>query len=555
MRRSLFALAALAGLVAASPTWAANGVVILAPPDGAFVSGHVVISAAAPVDTTSVEFSWSTDGATWNQIASDGVPADGWQVVWDSRPHEGAVKLRATASGGASATVSVTVDNTAPAISAELAPTYFSPNGDGRKDAAVLSVTVREPALVDIRVLDRTGNLVGVVADDALVEREVRVRWNGRSADGARAPDGTYRLVVDARDRAGNAASRAATVHLDTAAPLLRWRSRGRIVRGARLKIRFRVHDASAPLTSDFRLVNTYERVTLTWKRRQLSPGARSITLPARKVAALMPGVHRVQAVITDTAGNRSVARASPAYRLDRSVPTRVVARVDNAGRNVALTFDDCSSPSSWDSILRTLARARVKAAFFCPGNRVQASPGLSARTVRAGHTIGSHGWDHALLPASGFGGTLWRLKRDRDVWWRWHEAATPYFRPPYGAYSSAVLSAAGAAGYRYTVLWDVDTRDWTSPGVGAIVSRAVQPARAGSIILLHVTPQTARAVPLIIRRLRGRGLTPIGLDELLHRRGANGSRGGWPRIQRRRLEQPTPTQVNDPGPVYESAA
>jgi hypothetical protein len=112
-----------------------------------------------------------------------------------------------------------------------------------------------------------------------------------------------------------------------------------------------------------------------------------------------------------------------------------------------------------------------------------------------------------------------------------------PYFRPPYGAYNSAVLSAAATAGYRYTVLWDVDTRDWTNPGPSAIVSRAVNPATAGSIILLHVKPETARALPLIIRRLRNRGLTPISLEELIHRRGAISSRGGWSATSAQALE------------------
>ncbi len=529
MSRFLFVFAAIAALVVAAPTWAAaGGLTILGPPDGALVSGHVVITVAAPAETASVEFSWSVDGAVWSRIAIDHEGGDGWQAVWDSRPHQGLVKLRATASGGASATITVTVDNTAPVVGASLASTHFSPNGDGRKDATALTLAVRETVLVDVRILDRTGNLVGVLVDDLVVEREIRVPWDGRSADGARAPDGAYRLVVDARDAAGNAASTAATVRLDTTAPRLTWGSRADTEGAASPKFPFRLQDASAPLRGQFRLVNAYGRVVRSWERRRLSLGAGSSTLARRTVRAIVPGVYRVGAVINDAAGNQSSARLSPAYRLDHSVRTRLVARVDNAGPYVALTFDDCFFPSSWDSILRTLARNRVKATFFCPGNRVQASPDLAARTVRAGHTIGSHGWDHALLSASGYGNILWRLKRDCNIWWRWREAAVPYFRPPYGAYNSTVLSAAAAAGYRYTVVWDVDTRDWTNPGPSAIVSRAVQPATAGSIILLHVKPQTARALPLIIRGLRNRGLTPIGLDELIHRPGAVWARNGW---------------------------
>ena len=424
--------------------------------------------------------------------------------------------------------VSVRAAGAAPAVAAEIAQTQFSPNGDGRKDTTAFVVTSGEPVLADIRAIDRGGNVVRVLADDRPIAGTVRITWDGRIEGGARAPDGPYRLIGDVRDLVGNTASASATVWIDTHAPRLAWMSRrGSVPRSGSVRIRHRIHDFSTPLVGRFVLVNGYGRTIRKWEQR-VSPGSGAATVAARTVAALAPGVYRLRAVIEDAAANRSSVRVSPAYKLQRSVRTRVVARVENVGRHVALTFDDCFFPSSWDSILRTLARSHVKGAFFCPGSRVQASPGLAARTVRAGHTIGSHGWDHALLTGSGYSGALWRLRRDRDVWWRWSQAATPYFRPPYGAFNGSVLAAAGAAGYRHTVLWDVDTRDWTNPGVGAIAARAVRPARPGSIILLHVKPQTAAALPHIIRGLRARGLTPIGLDELLHRRGASGSRGGW---------------------------
>ncbi len=426
-------------------------------------------------------------------------------------------------------------DDTAPAVTIDAGLARFSPNGDRRKDQTVLAVGLSERALVDIHALDASGNVVRVLADDELVERSIRVAWDGRGADGARVPDGRYSLLVEARDGAGGATVRAATVQIDTTAPRLAWRSRGGAIRDRWPDLSFRVRDASAPFTGRFRVVNAYGRVVRRWTRREISPVARFGMPAGQRSLRPPPGVYRIWTVVEDAAGNRSAPRLSPPYRLDRRGRTRVVARVERAGGYVALTFDDCFFPSSWDSILRTLARTRVTAAFFCPGERVQASPRLAARTARAGHTIGSHGWDHALLSASGYAGTLWRLRRDRNVWWRWRRAATPYFRPPYGAFNAPVLAAAGAAGYRYTVLWDVDPRDWTNPGVSAIVSRAVGPARRGSIIVLHVKPQTALALPHIIRRLRSRGLEPIGLDALLHRRHATASRGGWSATSSRR--------------------
>ena len=521
---------AFASAVGVTPQAATAGTRILALPEKVRASDSVMINVTAPAGTSFVEFTISVDGFEWKSIAVDRNREDGWQAVWQPVAWEGPVQVRASAHPGAEqAIVTVRVANSAPIVTAQAAPTEFSPNGDGRKDATALVVTSSEPALADIRAIDRSGNTVRLLADDQLIAGAIRVTWDGRAASDARAPDGLYRLIADVRDLAGNAASASATIRIDTRAPRLVWTSRrGSIPSIGSVRIRHRIHDASNVLTGRFILANGYGRAMRRWDRHRLVPGQSATTLSARTVAALAPGVYRLRAVIQDAAANRSAARLSPAYRLQRSVRTRVLARVENAGRHVALTFDDCFFPSSWDSILRTLARSHVKGAFFCPGIRVQASPGLAARTVRAGHTIGSHGWDHALLTASGYSGTLWRLRRDRDVWWRWSQAATPYFRPPFGAFNGSVLAAAGAAGYRHTVVWDVDTRDWTNPGVAAIAARAVRPARPGSIILLHVKPQTAAALPQIIRGLRARGLTPIGLDDLLHRRGASGSRGGW---------------------------
>jgi peptidoglycan/xylan/chitin deacetylase (PgdA/CDA1 family) len=112
-------------------------------------------------------------------------------------------------------------------------------------------------------------------------------------------------------------------------------------------------------------------------------------------------------------------------------------------------------------------------------------------------------------------------LTRAEGPWWRLaHAAPVPYFRPPYGALGPAALGAVGAAGYRRTVLWDVDPQDWRRPGAAVIAERAAGPARAGSIVLLHVIAQTADALPAIITRLEGKGLRPVGLDELFRAAG-----------------------------------
>ena len=98
-----------------------------------------------------------------------------------------------------------------------------------------------------------------------------------------------------------------------------------------------------------------------------------------------------------------------------------------------------------------------------------------------------------------------------------------PFFRPPNGGYDDHVLAAVGAAGYRYTVTWDVDTIDWRpvkndppGPTRDQIVAKVLGNARGGSIVLMHLGGyHTLEALPDIIDGLRGAGYGLVTLDEM----------------------------------------
>ena len=92
-------------------------------------------------------------------------------------------------------------------------------------------------------------------------------------------------------------------------------------------------------------------------------------------------------------------------------------------------------------------------------------------------------------------------------------------FRPPGGAVNSSVIATAGSLGMR-TINWDVDPRDWSTPGTGAIYCNIVANARPGSIILMHdgggPRGETLAALPAIIDTLRARGYGFATVSELL---------------------------------------
>jgi peptidoglycan-N-acetylglucosamine deacetylase len=206
----------------------------------------------------------------------------------------------------------------------------------------------------------------------------------------------------------------------------------------------------------------------------------------------------------------------------------RVVGVVTDAGRRVALTFDDCGDATAWRSILSTLRAHDLRATFFCPGSAVADHVTLARRVRADGDRLCNHSWSHADLTALSAAAIDHQLRLARNVLYGLTGSRCPYVRPPYGSYDRRVLEIAGRLGYRRAVLWSVDPRDWQRPGAAVISSRVLAATGPGSIVLLHTLPQTAQALPSILRGLRSRRLTVVGLPTLL----AIGtpSHGGWPR-------------------------
>ena len=427
----------------------------------------------------------------------------------------------------ADTTVDTTVppDVTPPTLGLHIAHPRFSPNGDRVRDKTFFALTATEPVVVDILIRNASGSARKTL-QVTFGPGDRTVTWGGRierNGVWGRAADGNYTVRFVALDGAGNTTTKTRTVTVDTTAPRLTWSSITPDPWGATgaLSYNFTTSDASPPLrlyASASSRAGLLDRSSTTahptgatrlaW-RPDYSDG--SIFLPGNYVGAVR---------LTDDAGNAATS-AFRAFRVDRPVDSVVVRRVEAAGSRVALTFDDCNDGAAWSSILATLHAYGVLASFFCPGDQVYAHPGQAQATVAAGHSIGSHSNGHAQLSHLSYDDIVARLAIDKAAWWSVARATPmPYFRPPYGDYDATVLAAAGDEGFRYTVIWDVDPNDWTSPGSSTIAARVLGSARPGSIILLHVKGQTAAALPTILSGLRSRGLQQSSLAELFRANG-----------------------------------
>jgi peptidoglycan/xylan/chitin deacetylase (PgdA/CDA1 family) len=184
----------------------------------------------------------------------------------------------------------------------------------------------------------------------------------------------------------------------------------------------------------------------------------------------------------------------------------------------VALTFDDGPWPGQTDKILDILSQKQVKATFFMLGGSVKKSPELARRVKDEGHLIGNHTLGHKELTKQ----TPAEIRRQILGGASAIKSATGvdpvWFRPPFGAVNSKVFLEMRTLKLR-VAMWDIDTRDWTRPGVPRIVRNGVRTVKPGAVILMHDggvdRSQTVAALPQIIDKLRAQGYSFVTLEEL----------------------------------------
>jgi peptidoglycan/xylan/chitin deacetylase (PgdA/CDA1 family) len=184
--------------------------------------------------------------------------------------------------------------------------------------------------------------------------------------------------------------------------------------------------------------------------------------------------------------------------------------------KKVAFTFDDGPTPGVTEMVLDALKKHNIKATFFMIGQRVKERPDMARRVRDEGHELANHSYTHPALGKLGADRVKSELNRCQEVI---HEATgvTPtWFRPPYGSFRQSQGPLAVAERLN-VVIWSVDPRDWSRPGVGAIQNRVIQGTGNGDIILCHdLHKQTGQAADAMIAGVLQRGFEPVKLGDLL---------------------------------------
>jgi hypothetical protein len=196
----------------------------------------------------------------------------------------------------------------APVVQVRGMERYFSPNGDEHRDIDRFRVTLREGNDVSVDVVDAAGDAVRRLTDGARIEpsRPLHLRWDGRTDDGDRAPDGDYQVRVTLREQ-GRSVIVPRAMRVDTAPPRPRVRriSPGAIVGPDPAGTRIFVGAVASRHATRLRIFRTDLPTPRQVAQLRIPPGRRSAEWDGRvdgKPAP--PGTYLVQVTTRDRAGN-----------------------------------------------------------------------------------------------------------------------------------------------------------------------------------------------------------------------------------------------------------
>ncbi len=216
---------------------------------------------------------------------------------------------------------------------------------------------------------------------------------------------------------------------------------------------------------------------------------------------------------IRSLAGNDNYSNWSPVFsgKVTRAVD---MTGIDINRPMVALTFDD--GPDASDityRILDALNAVGGKGTFFQLGQLAENMPDRIKRIVDEGHEIGSHTYDHKHM---GNSVNQNDIVSANDAIERVCGVRPTAFRSPGGETTDTIRSICSSEDTPL-YYWTVDTRDWESKNVDAIVRNIQSSVDDGDIMLLHNIYETsAKATEIIIPWLVEQGYQLVTVSQLV---------------------------------------
>lgn len=178
--------------------------------------------------------------------------------------------------------------------------------------------------------------------------------------------------------------------------------------------------------------------------------------------------------------------------------------RFNTEAKELYLTFDDGPVEGPTEFVLETLAKASIKATFFCIGDNIRKHRKIFSNLVEAGHQVGNHTFHHV----NGWKMNDFEYVREIELCEREFftdavpekKIETKLFRPPYGRIRRSQIRAVRDE-YKI-VMWDVLSVDYSkSLSRESCLRNTLNVVRPGSIIVFHDSVKAERNLMYVLPR------------------------------------------------------
>lgn len=191
----------------------------------------------------------------------------------------------------------------------------------------------------------------------------------------------------------------------------------------------------------------------------------------------------------------------------------------DEESNKIYLTFDDGYSQANTLSILDTLKKYDVPAAFFIEGDFLENNP-IAVKRIANEQILANHTMCHCDIRKLSNEELIDDLERFENIAYNITGKETlKYFRPPMGYINKEKEDLLYELGYKI-FMWNVKIYDYVYTddlGVDYVIENIVKQTKKGSIILMHtLTNSNAYALPIIIETLRGKGFIFAPITDLV---------------------------------------
>lgn len=233
------------------------------------------------------------------------------------------------------------------------------------------------------------------------------------------------------------------------------------------------------------------------------------------RVWKAIPGYNGIEIDVESTYRNALLAPKEPIKFVYRQIEPKVslnelgaepIYRGNPAKPMVSLMINVAWGNQYIVPMLDILDEEQVKVTFFLDGSWLSKNPELATEMLKRGHEMENHAYTHPNMSTLSRARATVEIEKTQKLLKESLGVTNKWFAPPSGDFDQETVEIASSLGLK-TVLWTVDTVDWRNPSPESIVAKITSKAEPGTLVLMHPTASSSKALKAMIRGIKAKGL------------------------------------------------